>query len=105
MGQGGGLELGVGLTEAETLHGFAGAAVGTGAVRHPRLLFDPPVREGRILADEADELGPALQHAERAVARIGRDAEIEGLALPPVEDVGLTYAGVGERQRGVGAGP
>ena len=77
--------------EAEALHGLAGAAVGAGTVRHLHFLLDPPVRQGRVLADEADELCPALQHAQRAVSGVGGNAEIEGLALPPVEDVGLAH--------------
>ena len=46
----------------------------------------------------------ALQEARGAIARVTGNAEIEGLALPPVEDVGLAHPGVGERQHGVGAG-
>ena len=104
VGERRGLELGVGLAEPEAFHGFAGAAVGARAVRDLGLLLDPPVREGRILADDANQFGASLEEAARAVARIGRDTEIEGLAPPPIEDVGLTDAHVGERQHGVGAG-
>ena len=61
VGERGGLELGVGLAEAEALHRFAGAAVRAGSVSDLGLLLDPPVRQGRILADDADELGASLQ--------------------------------------------
>ena len=47
VGQGGGLELGVGLAESEALHRFAGAAVRAGAVGDLGLLVYPPVRQGR----------------------------------------------------------
>ena len=104
MGECGGLELGVGLAEAEALHGFASAAVGAGAIRDLGLLLYPPVRQGRILANEADQLGAGLDHAERAVSGIGGNAEVEGLALPPVEDVRLADPGIGQRQHGAGAG-
>ena len=50
-----------------------------------------------------DELGAALQVAEIAVSGVGGDAEVEGLALPPVEHVRLAHARVGQRQHGVGA--
>ena len=46
-----------------------------------------------------------LQMAERAVSRVARDAEVEGLLLPPVEDVRLADPRIGERQHRTAARP
>ena len=90
------------VREAEPLHGFAVAAVGTCAVRDLGFLLDPPVGEGGVFADEADELGASLQMAEGAVAGVGRDAEVEGVALHGVgEDGAGAFSGPLQRGRDV----
>ena len=51
-----------------------------------------------------DQLGAALEDAARAIAGVGEDAEIEGLALPLLDDVGLADTSVRDRQDRAGAG-
>ena len=70
MGGRGGLELGVGLVEAETPEALAGAAVRADAVGDLGLLRDPLVYERRVLADDVEEFAAALEKAADAVARI-----------------------------------
>ena len=91
------------LLEAHRLDDDPGTAVGR-TVGDLGLLLDPPVGKRGVLADDVDQLGAALEHAEGAIAGVRRDAEIEGLLLPPLQDVGLAHACVGGWQNGVGAG-
>ena len=58
--------------------GRSGGAVGDGA-----LLGNPPIGQCRVFVDQAKQLAPALEHSECAVSGVARDAEIEGLFLPP----------------------
>ena len=66
VGQGGSLELGVGLAKAEALHGFARASVRAGAIRDLGLLLYPPVRKGRIVTDDSDKLGSGPSRSSSA---------------------------------------
>ena len=73
-----------------------------GPVRDAQLLRDPLVGPGRVLADQA-QLGPALQVAENAIARVGEDGEADRLALSPLQHVAPGDADVRQRQRSIGA--
>ena len=61
IGERGRLELGVRLAQMEALHRLAGAAIRAGAVGDLGLLLDPPVRQQRVIADEAGQFGARLR--------------------------------------------